>query len=71
MANGRMPFIENRPKLGLNPVTPQYDAGLSTEPLSACRARDGTMPAATAAAEPLDSRPVCDRGCADSSSAQA
>ena len=49
-----------RPALGLKPTTPQKDAGRSTEPLVCVPTASGTMPAATAAAEPLDDPPgVC------------
>jgi hypothetical protein len=59
-ANGSTPFIENVPKVGLNPVTPQYDAGRKTEPFVCVPSASGTMPAATAAADPLELPPgVC------------
>src|SRR5689334_25078814 len=43
--------------VGLNPVTPQNEAGLSIEPLVCSPIVKGTMPAATAAAEPLELPP--------------
>src|SRR6185295_19550540 len=59
-ANGSTPSNERRPKLVLNPVTPQYDAGRSTEPPVCVPRATGTIRAATAAPEPLDEPPgVC------------
>ena len=52
------------PKLGLNPTTPQKAAGRMTEPLVCEPTASGTMPAATAAAEPLDEPPgLCAGSC--------
>jgi hypothetical protein len=48
------------PKLGLNPTTPLKAAGLTTEPSVWLPSASGTIPAATAAAEPDDEPPgVC------------
>ena len=49
-----------RPKLGLRANTPQNDAGRIKDPAVCVPSASGTMPAATAAAEPLDEPPgVC------------
>src|SRR3954468_2140949 len=49
---------------GLKPATPQYAAGRITEPAVCDPVATGTMPAATAAAEPDDEPPgVCSRLC--------
>jgi hypothetical protein len=45
------------PKLGLNPYTPQNDAGRITDPLVWLPTASGTMLVATAAAEPLEEPP--------------
>src|SRR5262245_49911241 len=51
-----------RPYVGLQPTIPQYAAGRSTEPTVWLPMASGTMPAATAAAEPLELPPgVCSR----------
>ena len=48
--------------MGLNPVTPQKEAGRIIEPCVCSPIVKGTMPAATAAAEPLELPPgVCSR----------
>src|SRR6202022_4672345 len=48
------------PKLGLKPTTPQNAAGRITDPAVCVPKASGTMPSATAAAEPLDEPPgVC------------
>ncbi|MCY1535037.1 hypothetical protein D9M68_704250 [compost metagenome] len=55
-----MPSRNTRPTLGLNPTTPQYAAGRIIEPPVCVPRAAGTMPAATAAAEPLEEPPgVC------------
>src|SRR6478752_7469305 len=43
-----------RPRLGLKPNTPHTDAGTRIEPPASLACARGTMPAATAAAEPPD-----------------
>src|SRR5215213_6980357 len=49
---------------GLKPATPQYAAGRITEPAVWEPVATGTMPAATAAAEPDEEPPgVCSRLC--------
>src|SRR5438067_1762482 len=59
-ANGSTPSIEDKPYVGLSPVMPQYDAGRRTDPLVCVPIANGTIPAATAAAEPLELPPgVC------------
>ena len=45
------------PNVGLNPMTPQNAAGRITEPPVCVPTASGTMPAATAAAEPCDEPP--------------
>src|SRR5690606_843218 len=45
------------PNDGLNPTVPQYDAGRIMEPPVCVLSARGTMPAATAAAEPLEEPP--------------
>src|SRR5712691_22345 len=52
-----MPAGGKRPRLGLNPTTPQYAAGRMTEPPVCVPIASGTMKSATAAAEPLDDPP--------------
>src|SRR5277367_4824507 len=48
------------PKLGLNPITPLKAAGRTTEPSVWLPSASGTIPAATAAADPDDDPPgVC------------
>ena len=51
------PAREIRPWLGLTPNTPQNAAGRIIEPLVCEPIASGTMPAATAAAEPDDEPP--------------
>src|SRR6266511_4246763 len=41
-----------RPRVGLSPNSPQHDAGMRIEPPPSFACAIGTMPAATAAAEP-------------------
>ena len=56
------PLRGTRPKVGLNPTTPQYAAGRMIEPAVCVPNASRTMPAATAAAEPEDEPPgVCSR----------
>ena len=52
-----MPTVGSRRKLGLKPATPQKEAGRITEPPVWEPKASGTMPAATAAAEPEDEPP--------------
>src|ERR1700674_268814 len=47
-----------RPRLGLSPKTPQHEAGMRIEPAPSPPLAAGTMPAATAAAEPPDEPPT-------------
>ena len=55
-----MPWRGIRPCVGLKPYTPQNAAGRITDPLVWLPSASGTMPAATAAADPLDEPPgVC------------
>ncbi|MNT21019.1 hypothetical protein D3C72_1563420 [compost metagenome] len=59
-----MPSRCTRPKVGLKPTTPQNAAGRIIEPPVCVPNARSTMPAATAAAEPLDEPPgVCARLC--------
>src|SRR3954470_10202925 len=55
--NGFRPGVGSAPYDGLNPTTPQYDAGRITEPPVCVPTASGTRPAATAAAEPADDPP--------------
>src|SRR6185295_18910957 len=47
-----------RPRLGLRPTSPQQLAGMRIDPPPSLACASGTMPAATAAAEPPDEPPV-------------
>ena len=49
---------DTRPRLGLRPKTPQHDAGMRIEPAPSPPLAAGTMPAATAAAEPPEDPPT-------------
>src|SRR5215471_315289 len=52
------------PNVGLNPNIPQYVAGRTIEPTVCVPKARGAMPAATAAADPLDEPPgVCAAWC--------
>ena len=48
---------ETRPRLGLSPTRPQHAAGMRSEPPPSLPWASGTMPAATAAAEPPEEPP--------------
>ena len=52
-----MPTVDTRPNVGLNPNTPQKLAGRITEPAVWVPSARSTMPAPTAAADPLDDPP--------------
>src|SRR5437667_4913889 len=52
-----MPPRLRLPKVGLKPITPQKLAGRKIEPATWLPIDTGTMPSATAAAEPLDEPP--------------
>src|SRR3954467_10258639 len=56
-ANGRTPSVDNSPNVPLKPVIPQYEAGRIVEPPVWVPIATGTIPAATAAAEPLELPP--------------
>src|SRR5258705_3462318 len=57
---GCAPVRGTAPKLGLRPTTPLNAAGLITEPSVCVPNASGTIPAATAAADPDDDAPgVC------------
>src|SRR5215475_15693442 len=59
-----MPWRGMSPWVGLKPYTPQYEAGRIVEPVVWLPSASGTMPAATAAADPLDEPPgVCAGSC--------
>src|SRR5262245_14538248 len=59
-ARGSTPWVGRRPYVGLNPQTPQYEAGRITDPPVWVPIEKGAIPAATAAAEPLELPPgVC------------
>src|SRR5207237_5945273 len=47
-----------RPRLGFRPNTPHIEAGMRIDPPASLAWANGTMPAATAAAEPPDEPPV-------------
>ena len=49
---------ELRARVGLRPTNPQHDAGMRMEPPPSLACAAGTMPAATAAAEPPEEPPV-------------
>src|SRR5690554_6498159 len=51
------PAAGKKPKVGLKPATPQYTAGLTMDPVVCVPKANGTIPPATAAAEPLDDPP--------------
>ena len=58
MAKGKRPKREILPQLGLIPTSPAKEAGFLTEsPVSEPRA-NGTIPAATAAADPQEEPPI-------------
>ena len=48
---------EIRPRLGLRPTSPQHAAGMRIEPPPSLPWATGTMPAATAAADPPEEPP--------------
>ena len=52
-----------RPRVGFMPNTPQHEAGTRIEPPPSVACAAGTMPAATAAAEPPDEPPAPRSGC--------
>src|SRR5438105_5046329 len=52
-----MPWVQFDCVLGLNAATPQYDAGRLTDATVWVPSASGTMPAPTAAPEPLDEPP--------------
>src|SRR5437588_4442201 len=56
-ANGSTTSRLRVPNVGLNPTTPQYDAGRRIDPCVCDPSANGTMPAATAAADPLELPP--------------
>lgn len=59
-ASGTMPEVLSRANVGLSPATPQNAAGRVMEPPVCEPSAARHMPAATAAAEPLDEPPgVC------------
>src|SRR6516162_7640534 len=47
-----------RARVGLRPTRPQHDAGMRIEPPPSLACASGTMPAATAAADPPEEPPV-------------
>ena len=52
-----IPAVERHPCAGLKPATPQNEAGRITDPAVWVPYASGTIPAATAAALPLDEPP--------------
>mmetsp|Transcript_5624 Transcript_5624/g.23826 ORF Transcript_5624/g.23826 Transcript_5624/m.23826 type:complete len:293 (-) Transcript_5624:450-1328(-) len=63
-ARGTHPRMETAPCVGLNPNTPQYDAGTRTLPAVSVPSAKSQKPAATAAALPLDDPPGMRSGAA-------
>src|SRR5688572_5351936 len=55
---GATPPRGQRPVVGLKPTTPHNDAGTRIEPIVSPPKAAGTMPAATAAADPLEDPPL-------------
>src|SRR6478609_4614106 len=55
---GMTPARLTSPELGINPASPQNDAGPRIEPPVSEPSEAGTMPAASAAADPLDDPPL-------------
>ena len=53
---------EMRPRCGLRPTRPQHAAGIRVEPPPSLACAMGTMPAATAVAEPPDEPPLVRAG---------
>src|SRR5688500_6883269 len=56
-ANATKPYREMRPYVGLNPTTPQSDAGCRTEPPVSEPSAARTTPEATATADPPELPP--------------
>ncbi len=54
---GRTPSSGSSPKDGFQPMVPQKEAGRITDPAVWLPRASGTIPSATAAAEPLDEPP--------------
>src|SRR5580700_4139014 len=50
--------VETRARVGLRPTSPQHEAGIRMEPPPSLACATGTMPDATAAADPPDEPPV-------------
>src|SRR5437870_1788154 len=61
-ASGTTPLVLITPQLGLNPTQPHSAAGIRTLPAVSVPSASGTMPAATAAAEPPDEPPDVSSG---------
>ena len=55
--SGKTPVVSTEPMVGLNPTTPQRDAGTLIEPPVSLPTAQSHMPAATAAADPPDDPP--------------
>src|SRR6266508_443587 len=51
-----------RPFVGFNPMTPHQAAGMRTDPAPSLPVASGTMPVATATADPADEPPGVHRG---------
>ena len=56
-ANATKPYLETKPYVGFNPTTPQKADGWRIDPPVSLPRAQGTIPAATAAAEPPDEPP--------------
>ena len=61
-ASGTTPRVGSTPQPGLKPTQPHSAAGMRTEPAVSVPSASGTMPAATAAAEPPEEPPVVSAG---------
>jgi hypothetical protein len=59
--SGITPAVSMLPKAGLNPLTPQSEAGIRIEPPVSVPMAQSHIPAATAAAEPPDDPPATRR----------
>src|SRR5699024_10901255 len=51
-ASGKIPSVDNRSKVGLKPTAPHSAAGTRIDPAVSVPTATGTMPRATAAADP-------------------
>src|SRR5687767_16038504 len=56
--DGMMPVFDTRPSVGFSPTSPHQAAGIRTDPPESVPSAPKHIPAATAAAEPLEEPPV-------------